>query len=60
MLLERFYLITKGRKKIKSIQSAIENKVPIIHYKWIDDCDSHLYRFDYQDYIEYDDWEYKE
>ncbi|CAD8110908.1 unnamed protein product [Paramecium sonneborni] len=52
---ENSYVITVGRRKIRSIMIAQEKSIPIIHYKWIEDCDNYLYRADYKLYIEKDD-----
>ncbi|CAD8080023.1 unnamed protein product [Paramecium primaurelia] len=52
---ENSYVITVGRRKIRSIMIAQEKSIPIIHYKWIEDCDNYLVRADYKLYIERED-----
>ncbi|CAD8176948.1 unnamed protein product [Paramecium octaurelia] len=52
---ENSYVITVGRRKIRSIMIAQEKNIPIIHYKWIEDCDNYLFRADYKLYIERED-----
>lgn len=45
------YVITYGRKKIKSITVSIEKNIPLIHYKWIEDCDYYMEYIDYKPYV---------
>ncbi|CAD8168882.1 unnamed protein product [Paramecium pentaurelia] len=52
---ENSFVITVGRRKIRSIMIAQEKNVPIIHYKWIEDCDNYLFKADYKLYIEKED-----
>lgn len=49
---ENCFVITVGRRKIKSIITAQEKNIPIVHYKWIEDCDNYLYKTDYTQYLE--------
>ncbi|KAM3134753.1 hypothetical protein pb186bvf_013078 [Paramecium bursaria] len=45
-------LITYQRPQIESIKQAIEKQVPIVHYKWIDDCESYMLALDYNLYTD--------
>ena len=45
-------LITYQRPQIESIKQAIEKQVPIVHYKWIDDCESYMLAIDYNLYTD--------
>lgn len=52
------YLIACGIKKIKSIQCAQQHNIPLVRYRWIEDCAQYAMLLDYSDYIETENWNF--